>query len=105
VGAAETHQPTARTSPRQASEAVTVLSAIARDASPPKPAFRMLFELRDVVFEKVLPAWWQLHSEVGIVCDLLAALRERGTVGSQFLSAASAIEAYHRRRDGKARKS
>ena len=80
-----------------------VLSAVARDAPDPKYSFHMLFRLQDVEFEAVLPAWWRLHSEVGIVSDLLARLRDRGHVGAHILSAASAIEAYHRRATAKRR--
>jgi hypothetical protein len=53
-----------------------------------------------------MPAWWSLHSEIGVVADLVAALREgRGYVSSQFLTGASAIEGYHRHRHGRARAS
>jgi hypothetical protein len=78
---------------------VSVLSAAAREkVTSTKQWFEFLFTLRQVNFTALLPAWWQLHSEIGVVCDLLGAVRERGFVGNQFLIAASAIEGYHRHR-------
>lgn len=77
---------------------VTVLSAIERTASKPKDPVDLLFNMRAVAFEDVLPAWWRLHEEMGVVVDLLLqALKPGGHVGSQFFTAVTAVEGYHRR--------
>ena len=79
----------------------TVLSAGGRMPMPePKQWFQLLFMLDHVNFAEIMPAWWKLHSEIGVIPDLLAALRdERGYVENQYLNAASAIEGYRRHRN------
>jgi hypothetical protein len=49
----------------------------------------------------VVPAWWKLHEEIGVVADLIAPQSMNGFVGNQFMNAASAIEGYHRHRTGR----
>lgn len=82
---------------------VRILSEIDRDFLAPKPFVDMLFDLRDVTFEELLPAWWQLYcdKEMAIVVDLLESLDGPGYPGPQFFTAASTIEAYHHRQFGK----
>lgn len=75
----------------------TVLSATSRREVPsPQPWFQFLFTLQDIGFSTVMPAWWELQSQIGVVVDLVASLRDGGSVGNVFLNAASAIEGYHR---------
>jgi hypothetical protein len=86
---------------------VTVLSEIDRDSSTVDRFVDMLFELRDIDFEELLPAWWQLYCDkkMRLVVDLLETLDGPGYPGPQFFTAASAIEAYHLRQYGKPKKS
>ncbi len=80
----------------------TVLSAAPlRDVPQPKPWLWFLFTLGDVDFSTMVSRWWRLHSEIGVVPDLVAELSDPGYVGNQFLNAASAIEGYHRHRQKK----
>ena len=57
----------------------SVLSAASR---PPlaqaRQSFQFLFTLDDVDFSTTLPVWWKLNSEIGVVADLVAALRGSG---------------------------
>jgi hypothetical protein len=76
---------------------VTVLSAIDRTGSKPRDVVDLLFTRRDVAFQEVLPAWWRLHDKLDIVIDLVQALQHGGHLGSQFFTAVTAVEAYHRR--------
>lgn len=83
-----------------------VLSTLDRRPPPPQFPFRFLFQLKDRPFDVILPAWWKLHSELGVVADLISALRrDGGYVGDHFLNAASAIEGYHRHRLGRSKAS
>jgi hypothetical protein len=82
----------------------SVLSAVSRRPLPqPKHSFQLLFTLDDVDFLNIVPAWWKLHSQIGVIADLTAALRGGGNASSQFLTGASAIEGYHRHRHGQVR--
>lgn len=77
---------------------VTVLSAIHRRSEiPVRNWFQMLFCLADIDFETFLPKFLGLHKKLDVVFDLMTAIKGRGYVSSQFMAAASAVEAYHRR--------
>lgn len=84
----------------KATRAATILTKIAQgETPPPRPEFQFLFTLRDIDFRDVVPAWWNLQSEIGMVSDIIATLSGGGFVGSHFFNAASSIECYHRRRN------
>jgi hypothetical protein len=57
----------------------------------------LLFRLDDLGFDSTMARWFELHQQLGIVCDLLASLRAPGNLASHFLDIASALESYHRR--------
>ncbi len=84
----------------------TVLSAMSSaEGAFEKMSFQFLFTLNDIGFDVVLPRWWELSAEIGVVADLMAALRDGGGyVSPQFLTAASAIEGYHRHREARVKK-
>lgn len=78
------------------------------ELSPPEPehSFQMLFHADDLGFEQTVRRWWEMHRQFSVVIDLLGSLRARqGYVSNQFLNGAAAVEAYHRRRVGQAKKS
>jgi hypothetical protein len=75
----------------------SVLSNEARGPVPsPRNPFELIFTLRDVDFDTVLPRWWRMQPDLGVVPGLLSSLRGRSSVANHFLNAASAIESYHR---------
>lgn len=77
----------------------TVLSSLHRGhTSATRHSFQLLFNLSDTNFETVIPMWWQLQEEIGVVTDLWASLRRRSFVGNDFMNAATAVESYHRHR-------
>ncbi|MGF1598084.1 MAG: HEPN domain-containing protein [Acidimicrobiales bacterium] len=79
---------------------VTVFSAVGDQHSEVKQSFFFLFTLEEVDFSEVVEAWWELHSDLGIVPDLVAELRKSDRHGGAlFLTAASAVEGYHRHRN------
>jgi hypothetical protein len=76
---------------------LTVLSSLHRgNLVKPRSSFQLLFDLRSVTFETIIPAWWSLQSRIGVTTDLWATLRESDFLGNRLLNAASSIESYHR---------
>lgn len=85
---------------------LNVLSSVSRRSEQPvRNWFQMLFLLSDVGFESFVPGFLALHKELGTVFDLMTAIKGRGYVSNQFMAAASAVEAYHRRQFGKGKAS
>ncbi|MEO8697805.1 MAG: HEPN domain-containing protein [Acidimicrobiales bacterium] len=91
----------------EGTRSASVVSAASRSAPRrTKQPFQFIFTLDDVVFGDIVPEWWKLHGDVGVVADLVASLRRKGGyVSSQFLTGASAIEGYHRHRFGPTKRS
>lgn len=81
---------------------VNVLSAVnPHNEEKPVHHFEFLFNLSDINFAELVPKWWALYDEIGIVLDLLESLRGPGFISNHFLNAASAIESYHTHRNGR----
>ena len=83
--------------PEHPFQSVSVLTALHRGETPENANwFRFNFNAADIDFEEILPAWCSLVVKLGSTTDLLASLRSRNFVGANFLTAATAIESYHR---------